>query len=85
VIYSPFSLKEILKDVGFRDVEIVHETVTKDIARSIGFKQEDRGEIAHGEIGAKVNDKKLQSILYGPAVLLNVLKRSDRIHAFATK
>ena len=85
VIYNPFSLKGILEEVGFRNVEVAHETVTKDIARSIGFKQEDKGEIPHEEIGAKVNDSKLQSILYSPAVLFSVLKRSDRIHAFATK
>lgn len=85
VVYSPKSLKAILEEVGYKKVEIVSEVVTKDIARSIGFWENEKGWISHPAIESKVSDGAIKSIFFIPSILLAKWNKSDRIHAFAVK
>jgi 2-polyprenyl-3-methyl-5-hydroxy-6-metoxy-1,4-benzoquinol methylase len=85
MLHNPHCLRNLLTELNFTVIEILQEPVTKDIARSYGFYKFEHGRIAHEEIGKLADDHKLAEIFYIPIRIASLLKKADRIHAFATK
>jgi 2-polyprenyl-3-methyl-5-hydroxy-6-metoxy-1,4-benzoquinol methylase len=85
MLYNPETLKEMLLKLKFSNVEILQETITKDFSRSYGFYLREKSKIAHSEIEKLADDHKLAGIFYIPSRIASLLKKADRIHAFATK
>ena len=85
VLYSPELLRKVLMNVGFLNIEIRHEVVTKDFARSLGYFMCDRGLMKHSSAVAMKDRELLHQLLYLPAKCAAAFGLSDRYHAFARK
>ncbi|MFA5882555.1 MAG: class I SAM-dependent methyltransferase [Acidimicrobiia bacterium] len=81
VQYAPAQLRRLAALAGFSDVLIVHEVITKDIARSWGYVRERRGSLDHAGVEALAADKRLQVLLEYPARFSAAIGRGDRFHA----
>jgi len=81
--YGPECLRGVLDGLGFSRIEILHEPLTKDMARSLALRRFDRGRIAHADVDGYADDAKFAEILYLPSRLACALRGADRIHAFA--
>lgn len=85
MLYTPAVLKKFLLDIGFEKIDMLHEIITKDFARSYGFLQHERKRLGHSEIEKKADDPEYSQILYIPARLASSLGTADRFHTFAVK
>jgi 2-polyprenyl-3-methyl-5-hydroxy-6-metoxy-1,4-benzoquinol methylase len=85
ILYSPSVLKTFLERVGFSDVQIKHETVTKDFSRSLAYLFHDLGLITHGAIQRMGNSHASTALLFAPARLAAMYRAADRFHVFACK
>lgn len=85
ILFHPEGLKRILLEAGFSDVTLIHETLTKDFIRSIGYWLYDRGLIQHETIQHAIENEIFNFFVYPWARLASLMKRSDRIHAFIRK
>jgi predicted SAM-dependent methyltransferase len=81
VLYGPDQLRVVAERAGFTRVEIVHEVITRDIARSWGYVRERRGRLSHDRVGALGADRRLAAALDLPARLSASVGRGDRFHA----
>lgn len=84
MLYSPKALSFLLKKVGFSSFEILHEFLTKDFARSIGFNNYEKGKISHQEAITSLERTDLKELLYIPCLLAQKFGKADRIHAIIT-
>ncbi len=82
ILYSHRVLKKFVSEVGFSEIKILHETLTKDFARSLGYFMFDRGRIKHDEVEKMMYRQDLSNLLYIPARLASVLSVADRFHLF---
>jgi SAM-dependent methyltransferase len=83
ILYRPSVLHELLAELGFHDVSVVHEVGPKDLTRSWGIVLFDRGRIQPEQIGAMTTDP-VRSGLFSPiASVAALLSASDRYHVFA--
>jgi SAM-dependent methyltransferase len=82
VQYAPDHLRLLAERAGFADVEIVHEVITRDIARTVGYVRTRRGALGHADVEALASDRRLARVLDYPARLSAAAGRSDRFHAF---
>lgn len=85
MLYSPAMLRKLLSEMGFSVFAVLHETVTKDAARSLGYLMSDRGWIERDEVKAMMYEQGLADLLHTPARLATLLGRADRFHVFARK
>jgi 2-polyprenyl-3-methyl-5-hydroxy-6-metoxy-1,4-benzoquinol methylase len=85
MLYPPKVLASLLRDIGFRRVEVEHEVLTKDLARSLGNVLYDAGRIEREDILAMADRATLEALLQAPARLAARLGASDRFHAFAER
>jgi len=85
ILYSPKALAKTLEECGFSSYNIVHEFLTKDLARSIGFSKYEKGEVGFKEAISALDREDLQTLLNIPCRLAQKLGKADRIHAFITK
>jgi 2-polyprenyl-3-methyl-5-hydroxy-6-metoxy-1,4-benzoquinol methylase len=85
MLFSSHSLKKLIINSGFSNFEILHENLTKDLARSIAFKKYDKGQITHEEAFNALNQDDLKTLLNIPCRLAQKFGKADRIHAFITK
>lgn len=83
VLYPPDVLARLLREVGFRRVEVVHEVLTKDLARSLGHLLHDLGCLSHAEILGMAERPALADVLDVPARLAARAGLSDRFHCFS--
>lgn len=81
VQYAPEHLHRVAERAGFSHVQIVHEVITRDIARSWGYVRERRGSLDHAEVEALASDRRLHAWLDYPARISASLGRGDRFHA----
>ena len=81
VQYAPDHLRLVAERAGFGDVQIVHEVITRDIARSWGYVRERRGSLDHAGVEPLAMDRRLHAILDPPARISASLGRGDRFHA----
>jgi SAM-dependent methyltransferase len=85
ILYPPKLIQSILSAVGFTSFTLLHETLTKDLARSWGYVLIDRGLISHEALDNLIYDKDVKQLLYTPARLLRTLQVADRFHLFFYK
>ncbi len=83
MLFSPARLKRLLADVGFSGFTVLHETVTKDFARSLAYLLEDLGRIGHAQVEGFMNRRPLSEALYPLMRLMARLGWADRYHVFA--
>lgn len=85
VLYPPETLRSLLASCGFPGAKICHETLTRDVARSIGYLLHDRGRIRHEQVEEMALRPVLNDALYAPARAAAAFGVSDRYHALALK
>ncbi len=85
MLYSPQVLKGFLNQLGFSNFKVLHESITKDFARSLGYLLSDQGRISSDEVEAMIKQKFLATQLYIPMKLAAICKAADRFHIFAKK
>jgi 2-polyprenyl-3-methyl-5-hydroxy-6-metoxy-1,4-benzoquinol methylase len=85
VLYPPPTLGRLLLELGFTRVEMYHEVLTKDIARSIGHLLHALGALPHSRILSMADRQWPELVLDVPARLAAYRGASDRFHCFATK
>jgi 2-polyprenyl-3-methyl-5-hydroxy-6-metoxy-1,4-benzoquinol methylase len=86
MLYPPELLKDILATkVGFSFVDILFEEITKDYARSMGYKLLEQKKIQYEHVEKLMNHAELAAVLHWRAKLASLMKKSDRFHVFATK
>lgn len=81
VLYSPGHLRTLAERAGFTDVRIVHEVITRDIARSLGYVGERWGTMDASRVEALGADRRLRGMLIYPARISASMGRGDRFHA----
>jgi len=85
MIYSPARLKRLLSDLGFVNIDVVHERTPKDFTRSLGYLLRDLRLVKPDKVQGMGDDTLLNSWL-APLLWLSGGKGyGDRIHAFARK
>lgn len=85
ILYSPAGLKHLLRELGFTVHKVIHETITKDFARSLGYFAYDYGRIRHDEIEQMMHRPELSKLLYIPARFAARTGVADRFHTFVKK
>lgn len=85
MLYSPAVLKRLLEEAGFCDLRVLHESITKDFARSLGYLLHDRGWIGHDEVKQLMHRQGLAALLFTPARIAAAWGAADRFHVFAHK
>lgn len=85
MLYPPPTLARLCREVGFSRVDVVHEVLTKDAARSLGNVLHDLGRVPHSGILAMADRKGLAQALHTPARLAAYASASDRFHCFAVR
>lgn len=84
-LFPPQQLAETLTVAGFKEVEILHEPIVKDLARSWAYRQVDLGKMSHDRVEGLFEDGLLMLLFARRAAKANREGRSDRIHAIARK
>jgi 2-polyprenyl-3-methyl-5-hydroxy-6-metoxy-1,4-benzoquinol methylase len=85
MLYPPPTLARFCREVGFSRVDVAHEVLAKDLARSLGYVLHDLGRVPHSGILAMADRKRLASALHVPARLAAHVGASDRFHCFAVR
>ncbi|MGB5715304.1 MAG: class I SAM-dependent methyltransferase [Waterburya sp.] len=85
MLYSPALLKKILTSMGFSEIKILHQTVTKDFLRSCGYVLYDLDLISKDEIAKMAQRRYLSNLLYPLARLASAFGVADRHDVFCTK
>jgi hypothetical protein len=78
-------LRRLLHDVGFADTEIMHEVVTKDMARSHVYWMYDAGQAKHAMVDSVIENRFVDALLYGPVWMAAACGMGERIHAVGKK
>jgi 2-polyprenyl-3-methyl-5-hydroxy-6-metoxy-1,4-benzoquinol methylase len=84
VLLRPRVLTGLLERTGFHHLRVIHETVPKDLTRSLGIWLYDRGRIEHEEIEGMAGDPIREPLAWPVSRAAAALGRSDRYHVFAT-
>lgn len=84
-LYPPTALQDLLSSCGFSVDAVCHETVTRDITRSIGYVLQERGWIGRDQVHALAHRASLNDALYGLARAAAAMGAADRYHTFALK
>ena len=85
MLYPPPTLARLCRALGFSRVDIAHEVLEKDLARSLGYVLHDLGRVPHAGILAMADRKRLTRALHIPARLAARVGASDRFHCFAVR
>lgn len=80
-LFRPAHVRSLSARAGFGKVQVLHETTSRDIVRSWGYRLEDRGRIAHEQVQALADDPARARLLWYPARASAVLGVGDRFHA----
>jgi SAM-dependent methyltransferase len=85
MIFTPRSLTALVREAGFQDIELLHEPLTKDMARSELYRQVDASLTPESDIASAHADGllALQFTLRSRRAVRQ--RRSDRIHLLARK
>lgn len=85
ILYPPASLVELLREFGFNQFEVVHESITKDFIRSLGYFFARFGLIPLNKVNDLMYSKVLNFIFYIPLKITSVMGAGDRFHIFCVK
>jgi SAM-dependent methyltransferase len=84
-LYPAATLRGLLAGLGLSDVDIRHETATRDLIGSIGYLMRDAKLIEPQGPERMLDSAALEQLLFVPARLGARFARGDRIHAFVRK
>lgn len=84
-IPTPESCKILLERNGFGNVTIVHEAISKDFLRSVGFMFASAGLIKFKTANGLIHNKFLELIFGGFFKAFSLLGYGDRFHVFCEK
>lgn len=85
VLFGPRQAGKLISKLGFSNIRVIHEIVTKDLARSWGYRRARQGQMALPEVFDLSNRSGLNALMAPPATIAALLRRGDRFHIFATK
>ena len=85
MIFTPSSLTALVRDIGFQDVELLHEPLTKDMARSELYRQVDALHSTRHDVVAAQADGLLALQFTLRSRRAARQQRSDRIHLLARR
>jgi SAM-dependent methyltransferase len=85
MIFTPGSLIALAREAGFQDIELLHEPLTKDMARSELYRQVDASLIPGSDIASAHEDGLLALQFTLRSRLAVRQQRSDRIHLLARR
>lgn len=85
VIFTPQSLRALAERVGFADIRILHEPLTKDMARSFIYREIDAGRLPPQQVALRADDGVLNIRFALACRSAARQQRSDRIHLLARK
>lgn len=82
-LFAPAVLARTLESVGFRDIRVLHEIVTKDAARSLANRLQGRQQPNRGNRLGRVDPQQVEKRLVTLAYLAAKLRIADRFHIVA--
>lgn len=85
MLFTPGRLRRLLSDVGFEEISVFHEVVTKDMARSLVYLLYEAGLTKHATIESVIENRFADALLYIPAWIGAACGMGERIHVVATK
>ena len=85
ILYPPSSLVGLLQEFGFDQFEVVHESISKDFVRSLGYFFSCFGLIELSKVNDLMHSKYLHLIFWIPLKFTSLLGFGDRYHIFCTK
>jgi SAM-dependent methyltransferase len=85
ILYTPESLKQLLLSHGFKDFTIVHESITKDLVRSIGYFLASIKMMKLEKVETLINSVFLDLVFMFPMKAFARLGYGDRFHVFCRK
>ena len=86
MLFSPSVLKNLLFDVGFsHNLEILPQTSTNDLAKTLGIIMYDLGLIEHKAISEMIHNKYLAFVLRIPMRIACAFAMPDRFHILINK
>ncbi|MBL8859304.1 MAG: class I SAM-dependent methyltransferase [Planctomycetes bacterium] len=85
ILYTPDTMKRLLVDCGFVEVEVFQEPVAKDSVRSRAYQLVDRGELAFDAIAEWVEDPLRERLDVLPARFAGSRGRADRLQVLARR
>jgi len=84
-LYTPRVLRKLLLDSGFVPFKVLHESVTKDFARSLGYLLQDHGRLGGEGVDAMMHHGGVATLSHTPARLAARLGVADRFNVLARK
>jgi len=85
ILYPPNSLVSLLKDIGFNQFEIVHESINKDFVRSLGYFLANFGLLELSKVNDLMYSRSLSFLFWLPLKMASVMGVGDRYHIFCVK
>jgi 2-polyprenyl-3-methyl-5-hydroxy-6-metoxy-1,4-benzoquinol methylase len=85
MLFTPGRARAMVEEHGLEHVATLHETLTKDIARSLGYVWVDRGELEPEAVESLMHDRLLAELAWLPARVAALLRRADRFHLLARR
>ena len=85
ILYPPNTLKQVLEKQGFKNFKVIHETITKDFVRSIGYWLASKGYCNLEKVNDLMHIKWLAVIFWIPAKFAAIAGRADRFHIVCYK
>lgn len=84
-LYPIATLKHLFLELGFAEVDVRHETATRDLIGSIGYLMHDAKLIGPHRLDRMLDSKRLNSLFFMPARMAARVGRGDRIHVLVRK
>lgn len=85
ILFTPEALVEVLQDIGFRNIRVIHEPLTKDQVRSWGYVLEDLRLMRATKVEDLIESPLFAALCALPAAVCTAIRWSDRFHILAEK
>jgi 2-polyprenyl-3-methyl-5-hydroxy-6-metoxy-1,4-benzoquinol methylase len=85
VLYPPTVLKGLLMEIGFGELEIIHEPAAKDHIRTWALFLNDKGLTHVDDVNSLIHNRWLQALFAIPAACAVLARGGDRFHVIAKK
>ena len=85
ILYPPNTLRQMLEKQGFENFSIIHETITKDFVRSVGYWLASKGYFNLEKVNGLMQIKWLAVLFWVPAKLASIARHADRFHIICYK
>ena len=85
ILYSPKAMVDLLHANGFSKCVVLHETITKDFVRSLGYLMAQFGIVDLNKVQNMMNSRLLSAIFFLPMLMASKLGYGDRYHVFCER